>query len=505
MAYAYLQCQLPSPLSFLLSALFLLLLPFSSSADAGFSGINCLHPEILKDEAVARLVELGKVSDAEGYLERVFQSPASVRAGNLIRTWMEDAGLKTWVDRMGNVHGRSEGLNPSEKALLIGSHLDTVVDAGIFDGALGIITALSALKVLNINGMLEKLKRPVEVIAFSDEEGVRFQSTFLGSAAVAGVLPVSVLHVHDKSGVTVQGALRKNSIEISEENLLEVKYDPETVWGYIEVHMEQGPVLETLGLPLGVVKGIAGQTRLKVTVKGQQGHAGTVPMKMRRDPMAAAAELMVVLENLCKQPEDYLAYDGQCLESTVQSLSGSLVCTVGEIWTWPSASNVIPGQVSFTVDIRAMDDLGREAIIYELSRKIHQVCGERSVVCLVERKHDAKAAACDPELSLKLKSAAAAAGGRWGVIDDNGKEESRAVDEVAAAVPVPVLMSGAGHDAMAMSKLTKVAMLFVRCRGGVSHSPEEHVSEDDVWAAGLAVLAFLENTTLSPHLSNNYE
>ncbi|KAK4487989.1 hypothetical protein RD792_003728 [Penstemon davidsonii] len=430
-----------------------------------------MHSEILKDEAVARLIELGKVSDAGGFLERTFQSPASVRAGNLIRSWMEDAGLHTWVDQMGNVHGRTEGMNPNERALLIGSHLDTVIDAGMFDGALGIITALSALKVLKTNGMLGELKRPIEVIAFSDEEGVRFQSTFLGSAAIAGVLPVSTLHVHDKSGVTVQETLRKNSIEITEENLLQLKYDPESVWGYIEVHIEQGPVLETLGLPLGIVKGIAGQTRLRVTVKGSQGHAGTVPMAMRKDPMAAAAELILLLESLCKQPENYLSYDDHCTPSSVQSLAGSLVCTVGEISTWPSASNV-----TFTVDIRAMDDLGREAVIYELSSRMYRICDKRSVQCLIERKHDANGVACDNELSSQLRFAAYSA-------------HDRISDEKPG--DVPILMSGAGHDAMAMSHLTKVAMLFVRCRGGVSHSPEEHVSDDDVWAAGFAVLTFL--------------
>ncbi|KAL8508633.1 hypothetical protein ACS0TY_019035 [Phlomoides rotata] len=341
-----LQCRTPS----LMPSSLLLLLLASAHALAAINesseATNLWHPEILKDEAVARLFELGKVSDSVDFLERTFQSPASVRAGNLIRRWMEDAGLQTWVDRMGNVHGRHGGLNPSEKALLIGSHLDTVIDAGMFDGALGIVTAVSALKVLKVRGMLEKLKRPVEVIAFSDEEGVRFQTTFLGSAAIAGVMPVSTLQVHDKSGVTVQGALRRNSIEITEDNLFQLKYDPDSVYGYVEVHIEQGPVLETLGLPLGLVKGIAGQTRLRVTVKGTQGHAGTVPMKMRRDPMAAAAELIVSLESLCKRPQDYLSYDGHCTASSVQSLAGSLVCTVGEISTWPSASNVIPGQAS---------------------------------------------------------------------------------------------------------------------------------------------------------------
>ncbi|PHT55280.1 Allantoate deiminase [Capsicum baccatum] len=416
-----------------------------------------LFPEILKEEAVGRLYELGKVSDANGYLERTFQSHASIRAGSLLRTWMEDAGLKTWVDQMGNVHGRAEGINPSEKALLIGSHLDTVIDAGFFDGSLGIICSISALKALNSSGRLGNLTRPVEVIAFSDEEGVRFQSTFLGSAAIAGILPVSTLQVHDKNGVTVQGALRASSIETTEENLLQLKYEPESVWGYVEVHIEQGPVLENVGLPLASVKGIAGQTRLKVTVKGTQGHAGTVPMNMRQDPMVAAAELIVFLESLCKQPDYYLSYDGQCTSSTVESLAGSLV--------------------TFTIDVRAMDDMGREAIIYEFSNRLYHMCDRRSVFCNVERKHDANAVVCDPGLSTQLKSASYAALKRI-TGEDPGD--------------VPVLMSGAGHDAMAMSHLTKVGMLFVRCRGGISHSPAEHVSDDDVWAAGMAVLAFLE-------------
>ncbi|KAG8635618.1 hypothetical protein MANES_16G050400v8 [Manihot esculenta] len=413
-----------SYLSFLLHifAASLLLLTTCASAQAFSevgsedvdSGRNNLYSEILRDEAVARLNELGK---------------------------------------------------------------DTVVDAGIFDGSLGIISALSALKVLKTTGMLGKLKRPVEVIAFSDEEGVRFQSTFLGSAAIAGILPVSALQISDKGGVTVQESLKEHSIEITEESLLQLKYDPKSVWGYVEVHIEQGPLLEWVGFPLGVVKGIAGQTRLKVLVKGSQGHAGTVPMALRKDPMAAAAELIILLERLCKNPKDFLSYDGQCNDSTIESLSSSLVCTVGEISTWPSASNVIPGQVTFTVDIRAMNDMGREAVIYELSKQIYQICDRRSVSCIIERKHDANAVVCDSELSSQLKFAANAALKRMtGEIQDE----------------VPTLMSGAGHDAMAISRLTKVGMLFVRCRGGISHSPAEHVLDDDVWAAGLAILAFLE-------------
>ncbi|XP_058072189.1 allantoate deiminase 2 isoform X2 [Magnolia sinica] len=418
-----------------------------------------------------------QISDADGYLERTFLSPASIGASNLILSWMQDAGLTTWVDHMGNVHGRYESVNASAEAILIGSHLDTVIDAGIYDGSLGIVCAVSALKALKISGRLEKLQRPVEVIAFSDEEGVKFQSTFLGSAAIAGILPLSALQISDKSGVTLQDILKTHSFEATEESFLQLKYDRQKVRGYIEVHIEQGPVLEALGQPLGVVEGIAGQTRLRVTVKGSQGHAGTVPMSMRQDPMVAAAELIVLLEDLCKHPEKYLTYDGHCDGLSRGSLSGSLVCTVGEISSWPSASNVIPGQVTFTVDLRAMDDSTREAIVFELSNRLYQTCDRRSVYCIVEHKHKAEAVRCDTDLSLQLKAAA-----------------HSALRRMSAEIQwdVPMLMSGAGHDAMAMSHLTKVGMLFVRCRGGVSHSPAEHVLDDDVWAAGLALLAFLE-------------
>ncbi|KAH9616576.1 hypothetical protein KSS87_009588 [Heliosperma pusillum] len=299
-------------------------------------------------------------------------------------------------------------------------------------------------------------KQDVPVIAFSDEEGVRFQSTFLGSAAISGILPASSLNISDKRGNTLQNVLKENSIEATEETLLQLKYQPQSVWGYVEVHIEQGPVLELAGLPLAVVKGIAGQTRLKVTVSGSQGHAGTVPMSMRRDPMAAAAELILLLESLCKHPQNYLSSDGEC--SNVESLSGSLVCTVGELSLWPSASNVIPGQagsspyaptsyatpstpfVTFTIDLRAMDDAGREAVLYELSKKMYNICDKRSVSCVIERKHDANAVNCDSELSSQLNSAALVAFQKMA-----GNVQ----------VDVPKLMSGAGHDAMAMAHLTK--------------------------------------------------
>lgn len=214
-------------------------------------------------------------------------------------------------------------------------------------------------------------------------------------------------------------------------------------------------------------------------------------MKLRRDPMVAAAELVVTLESLCKEPHRFLTYDEECGCFTEESLAG-LVCTVGELTTWPSASNVIPGQVNFTVDIRAMDDKVRETIVTSFSRIVLQRCDDRLVDCAVQHKHSAPATPCDPELTTQLELAARSALSNTMTSPGGGGGCSAEAERTP-----PVLMSGAGHDAMAMARLTKVGMLFVRCRGGVSHSPEESVLDDDVWAAGLALLRFVEHQNVA--------
>ncbi|KAJ7513463.1 hypothetical protein O6H91_23G000700 [Diphasiastrum complanatum] len=386
---------------------------------------------------------------------------------------MIDAGLNTWIDEIGNIHGRTDGSNSSAPALLIGSHLDTVIGAGKYDGALGIVTAIAAVKSLNKKGKLFRFPRPIEIIAFSDEEGIRFQSTFLGSAAIAGTLSTQLLSVRDKSGTTLRDSLHQASLKGSEESLLHLKYDKFAVWGYIEVHIEQGPVLEFKKIPLGVVEAIAGQTRLKVTLQGLQGHAGTVPMLMRKDPMPAAAKAILHIEELCTKRGDDNEKASSHIDSTAQ-----LVCTVGEISSWPGASNVIPGQVVFTVDIRSRDDYLREETVLKIESNIHNVARARALSYNIERKHEAKAVKCDSELTHRLKAAA-----KSGI--------SKFLDSEVS--DIPLLTSGAGHDAMAMARLTKVGMIFVRCTGGISHSPAEHVLEDDIGAASSALLSFLEH------------
>lgn len=431
--------------------------------------------EVLQDEAYDRLLQLGKVSDVEGSLQRTFLSPAGLRAARILDRWMQEAGLRTWMDGVGNVHGRVDGLNPLAPAILLGSHLDTVLDAGKFDGALGIICAIAAIKALLLEGGAKRLQRPVEVIAFSDEEGVRFQSTFLGSTAITGKFPSDMLHATDRSGITLTSALNAIGLEGTRSGIASVKYDPKRVWGYVEVHIEQGPVLEAENAPLGIVPAIAGQTRLSVTISGAQGHAGTVPMRNRRDPMAAAAESMVGIERICTalgEPKGPTHKEAD--------VSG-LVCTVGEMRVWPGASNVIPGEVMFTLDVRARRDLIRNEAVKEIRTNVEEVCKRRQVTCLVDLKHEAIALECAPSVVDRLNRVARETVATLNPSGPRNLEEVR----------VPVVVSGAGHDAMAMGALTQVGMLFVRCKGGLSHTPEEDVDSHDVFMASAALLLFL--------------
>ena len=427
-----------------------------SLSQAAAAGPQLLH----EDEAVARLDALAAVSDYPLSLERTFFSPAHLRAGELLRGWMEDAGLRAWTDVVGNVRGRADCKGECEScggALVFGSHYDTVRDAGKFDGALGIVVALAAVKAHLSRG---PPRCPVEVVAFSEEEGVRFHSTFLGSRVFAGALPESALQARDGNGTSLEEALLARSSlsggAALRAALLEAAAPRGSVRAYVEAHIEQGPVLERLGLPLGAVSAIAGQTFLAVSVSGEQGHAGTVPMAVRRDSLAAAAEAVLAVERLCK------AHEGGSDEG--------LVCTVGALSVWPGASNVIAGQTNFSVDLRSRRDETRLAVVAAVRQSIQAVCDARGVPCSISLKHQAGALECSPALRSSLEAAAQAVSGQ----------------------PAPVLVSGAGHDAMALAGLCEVGMLFVRCRGGVSHSPLEHVQPDDVRAAVRVLLHMLQ-------------
>jgi allantoate deiminase len=398
---------------------------------------------------MARLDELATVSDDPERLTRHYLSPAHVRAMHQVAAWMAEAGMMTRIDAVGNVIGRYEASLPGAPALLVGSHIDTVTDAGKYDGNLGVLAGIAAVDALNRAG--ERLPVALEVLAFGDEEGVRFPTALTGSRAVAGTLDSDLLYARDRNGVAVHEALREEA-HCDAREYKSCAYRREDVLAYLEVHIEQGPVLEAENLPLGIVTAINGATRARVQVAGEAGHAGTVPMALRRDALAAAAEMVLAVER------EGLA-------------TADLVATVGQIEARPGSVNVVPGAVRFTVDVRAPVDAIRQAALAVLEASFAAIGARRRVGVTFERFHDAPAVTCDPDLVEALAAA---------------------VDR--AGIMPRLLPSGAGHDAIALAALCPVAMLFVRCRGGDSHNPAEAISAEDADLAVRVLLDVLRHT-----------
>ena len=392
---------------------------------------------------------LAAFSDDPGRLTRRFATPAWRAAGDAVEGWMREAGMATRRDAIGNVIGRVEA--GGEGTFLLGSHLDTVVDAGRFDGPLGILVAIAAVQRLRDEGREPPFA--LEVVAFADEEGVRYGTAYLGSAALAGTLDEAFLQRTDVNAITMAEAIM--TIGGDPDALTAARRDPGDVLGYCEVHIEQGPVLEQEDVPVGVVTGIAGQTRARVTFAGSPGHAGTVPMALRHDALPAAAEWILAVEALARSSEP-------------------LVATVGDARIDPGAANVIPGQVVVTLDVRHPDDDARAAAAAQLRERADAIARARGLRAAWAPVQDAGAVACSPRLTDALADAVSAAGHR-----------------------VVRLPSGAGHDAVAMASLAPVAMLFVRCEGGVSHHPAESVASDDVAVAIDVLTGFLGPTVSS--------
>ncbi len=392
-----------------------------------------------------RLDELGRVTDEPGRLTRTFLSPAMRRANARVGQWMRGAGLAVCEDATGNLIGRLESRNPGAKTLLLGSHLDTVRDAGKFDGALGVLLPIVALGELRRRGVA--LPFSVEVLGFSEEEGVRFANAYLGSKGYAGKLRAADLKFRDAMGVTVADALKSH--HRGRFTLPKPAHRPSDLLGYLEVHIEQGPVLENKRLAVGVVSAIAGQTRGRLTFHGKAGHAGTTPMALRRDALAGAAELILFVETLARGCEP-------------------LVATVGTIAATPGAPNVIPGEVTVSLDVRHPRDDPRGAAITLLLGAAKKIARQRKLTVAWQATQDNGAVACSPQLSALLEQSVRAVQGRS-----------------------LSLVSGAGHDAVVMSSLTPVAMLFVRCRDGLSHHPDEFASPADLEVAVRVVIDFL--------------
>jgi allantoate deiminase len=392
---------------------------------------------------MARLEALATFSDDPDRLTRLYLSPAHRLAMDQVTAWMRAAGMTARTDAVGNVVGRYEGRRQDAPAVLVGSHIDTVVDAGKYDGNLGVLAGIAAVEALNREGL--RLPAAIEVIAFGDEEGVRFPTALIGSRAVAGTLDPNLLDARDRDGMAVREALA--AVGCDARDYASCARRREDVLAYLEVHIEQGPVLEAEGLPVGVVTAINGATRARIALEGEAGHAGTVPMALRRDALAAAAEMVLVVER-----------EGVA--------TADLVATVGQIEVRPGSANVVPGEARFTIDVRAPADATRQAALAVLEASFAAIAERRRVEITMERFHDAPAVTCDPGLIQAL----AAAVERLGVTPR-------------------LLPSGAGHDAIALAALCPVAMLFVRCQGGISHNPAEAIGVED---ADLAVRVLLD-------------
>ena len=335
-----------------------------------------------------QLAQLGRVTDEPGKLTRTFLSPAMKRANALVGGWMKEVGLKVRVDTVGNLIGRYESANPKAKTLLLGSHLDTVRDAGRFDGPLGVLLPIVTLAELRRQGVT--LPFHVEVLGFSEEEGVRFASAYLGSEGYTGRLKAGTLQLRDVDGVSVGEALKKfNGGKFS---LPKPAHRQSNLLGYIEVHIEQGPVLEARKLAVGVVSAIAGQSRFKLTWTGKAGHAGTTPMALRRDALAGAAEFMVGVEAIARR-------------------TPGLVATVGALTVSPGAANVIPGEVLHTLDVRHAKDAVRRAALRQIGRLSNQVANRRGLVRRWQRTQNNGAVTCSPSLTAQLARSVAAVQG----------------------------------------------------------------------------------------------
>lgn len=418
--------------------------------------VNALSPGGARAVARCDLLGTAPYSDIEDGLFRGYLTPAHMAAQEAVAGWMEAAGMSVRRDAAMNLIGRYEGNVPGARALMIGSHLDSVRDGGRYDGPLGIMLGIECVAALCGQG--RRLSYPVEIYAFGDEEGSRFPAAMLTSRAVAGILNADALEIDDADGVSLAQALAAVRTAASRDkdgkdaaDYLSARRAADSVGAYVEAHIEQGPVLEAEGLAVGTVTGIAAQLRYAVAVQGRAGHAGTTAMRLRRDALAGAAAMVLAVERVA------------------QDRASDVVATVGAIEARPGAANVIPGEVRFTIDVRSGEAARRDAAAAEILEQLREISASRGLGLTMDLVHDLPASPCDPQL-MDLMDAALAVAGQ----------------------PARRLVSGAGHDAMNIAALCPTAMLFIRCREGISHNPAEHVDLDDAEAAFQVMLAFIE-------------
>ena len=409
-----------------------------------------------------RLERLAEITDEPGKLTRTLLSPAMAEAIQLADRWMQEAGLQTSTDFIGNLVGRAVGTgscrSENPQIFIIGSHLDTVRDAGRFDGALGVVLGIEIADIFR-SGF--DLPFALMIAGFSDEEGVLFQTAYLGSRAFCGLLRPADLEVSNLEGSLRQlltGAQTRRAVvpQIGTKAQPEFQLPPGTVGpdqliGYFEIHIEQGPVLEDRSLPVGVVTAIAGQSRFRFNWTGKAAHAGTTPVALRKDALIGAARFALRTEDACSR------FPG-------------LVATVGELNVSPNVSNVVPGRVTHSLDVRHQEDSVRAAAIAWLCQEADQIAAERKLSLERLLVQETPSVDCDPDFIVRLAAA------------------SKSVSGDGFQLP-----SGAGHDAVILSQLCPAAMLFVRCRDGLSHHPDEFVQVDDIELALRTAVRFMES------------
>jgi allantoate deiminase len=386
---------------------------------------------------LSRCDELATISSRPDRLERVHLSPEHRAANTLVAQWMVEAGLSTWQDAAGNQCGRLEGRDPGLPALLLGSHIDTVPDAGRYDGMLGVLLAIAVAGRIHRSGI--ELPFALEVVAFSDEEGTRFGTALLGSRALAGTWNDEWWSLTDGDGITLAEAFRDFGLDPA--RLPGAFRRSENLVGYLETHIEQGPILEDADRRLAVVTSIAGARRFAMTITGKAGHAGGTPYDRRRDALVGASELVVEIERLSK-------------------LTGT-IGTVGRLQAYPGGVNVSPCRVEFSLDLRGEFDEQRDECLALVWSAAEEISARRGLRFDRQEIYRADAVQCDPGLMRAIATG---------------------IRSTGDASPM-AFWSRAGHDGMAVVDVTRIAMLFLRCRGGVSHHPDEHVKRADVSAA----------------------
>lgn len=401
---------------------------------------------------MARCDELARVTATAGEIERVYLSPEHARVNRLAAEWMRELGMRTWQDAAGNQVGRVDAASPDAPALLLGSHLDTVLDAGRYDGIVGVLMALEVVRLLRVpgpdgEGWISPLPFAIEVVAFSDEEGTRFGKALLGSSAVAGTWDESWWELTDGDGTSLRRAFLEFGLDPG--RIGAAARRPDELVAYLEAHIEQGPELDRAAEPLAVVSSIASARRFQLVVEGEARHAGGTPYDMRRDALLGASEAALAVERIC-------------------AAEHHIIGTVGRFEAFPGAVNVIPGEVQFSLDLRGEFDGERDRVWGDLARELDAIMGRRGLRWRARQIHAAPAVFCAPLLQDVIRA---------GIVSTlPARRESP-----------PEIFSRAGHDGMALGAITDVGMLFLRNPDGISHHPDEAVSASDV-AHGIRAL-----------------